>query len=534
MGQNMVGVATLHVSGPAGTRVRLRFAEILGPDGGIYRDNLRDADATDVYVLRGGGPETYTPRFTFHGFRYVEVTGYPGTPTRASVTGEVLSSLATAPTGHLSTSSPLVNQFWQVGIWGQRGNFLSVPTDCPQRDERLGWTGDAGVFWRTGSYNFDIAAFTEKWLLDLRDAQTPQGAFPDTAPHVPDLGDGAPGWGDAGVIVPWTAWMQYGDTHFIDENWDAMERWLAYIQGANPDFIRRNRVGFNFSDWLAPDYSTSKELVATAYWALIADQMSQMARATGRTEAASRYDTLHANIRNAYQRAFLHADGRIDPGTQTAYLLTLYTHLAPDAMVPAVTNHLVEAIAARDGHLSTGFLGTPFLLFALADNGHADIAYRLLLSQSYPSWGYMLSKGATTWWERWNSDTGDPAMNSYNHYAFGSVVAWVYRNVAGIDTTAAAAGFKHIVVHPRLDPRITQAHGEYDSVFGRITTDWHGTASGPFSLDVTIPANTSATVYLPAIPHAQVRESGQVVPARTEGSSYVIDVGSGTYRFSLQ
>ncbi len=312
MGQNMVGWVRLSVNGPRGTRVHLRFAEILKPDGNIYRDNLRDADAADEYVLKGGGPETYQPSFTFHGFRYVEVRGYPGRPPLGAITGEVVSSLVGEPTGRLATSSPLINAFWNVGVWGQRGNFLSVPTDCPQRDERLGWMGDAGVFWRTGAYNFDIAAFTRKWLQDVDDAQSPDGAFTDTAPHVPDLGVGAPGWGDAGVIVPWTAWMQYGDTQFIRAHWDAMERWMAYIQAGNPDFIRKNRVGFDFSDWLAPDDRTSKPLVATAYWALIARQMAQMAQAVGNDEAATRYTALYGHIRSAFQQAFIKPDGTVE------------------------------------------------------------------------------------------------------------------------------------------------------------------------------------------------------------------------------
>jgi alpha-L-rhamnosidase len=533
MGQNVVGWATMSVRGPRGTRVRLRFAEIVNPDGRIYRDNLRNADAEDVYVLRGGGLETFTPQFTFHGFRYVEVSGYPGTPTLAAVRGEVVTSLTGNPTGRLRTSSALVNRFWEVGLWGQRGNFLSVPTDCPQRDERLGWTGDAGVFWRTGAYNFDIASFTTKWLVDVRDAQSPQGAFTNTAPHVPELGEGAPGWGDAGVIVPWTAWMQYGDTQFIVDHWDAMDRWMRYIQDGNPDFVRRHRVGFNFSDWLAPDDRTSKDLVATAYWAMLASRMSEMARAVGRTGDAQRYNSIHENIRAAFARAFVKPNGEVATGTQTSYLMTLHMRLAPEALVPALVSNLVKAIDDRNGHLSTGFLGTPILLFTLADHGRTDVAYRLLLTDTYPSWGYMLSKGATTWWERWNSDSGDPAMNSYNHYAFGSVVAWVYQHVAGIDTSSDGPGFKHIVIRPRLDPRLRHARGEYDSVYGTITTDW-ATSPGGFTLRATVPPNTTASVHLPRLPGATIMESGRAVTARLDGDRAVVEVGSGSYVFDVR
>lgn len=534
MGRNIVGWTRLLVQGPAGTRVRMRFAERLDPDGNIYRDNFRNANATGIYVLRGGGLETYTPLFTFYGFRYVEVTGYPGTPTVASLSGEVVTSVDASPSGRLDTASPLVNRFWDVGIRGQQGNFLSVPTDCPQRDERLGWTGDAGAFWRTGSYNFDIAAFTRKWMLDVRDAQSPQGSVPNTAPHVPDLGDGAPGWGDAIVILPWTSWMQYGDTRFITENWDAMEKWMTYIHEGNRDLIRRNRVGWNFSDWLAPDERTSKELVGTAYWALIADQMQQMAEASGRSEAAAKYRALHDEIRAAFQKAFVREDGRVDVGTQTSYVLALNMRLVPEPLVASAVEHFVRAIEERNWHLSTGFLGTPYLLFALTDHGRADVAYRLLLNETYPSWGYMISKDATTWWERWNSDTSDPAMNSYNHYAFGSVVAWVYRYVAGIDTTQAGPGFKQIVIHPRVDARMPRAKGEYDSVYGTIVSDWARADDGRFTMRVTIPANTGATVYLPAGETTRVFEGGQEIATTREGTSHVVAIGSGSYAFEVR
>ncbi len=306
MGQNMVGWASLKVKGDAGTTVRMRFAEILKPDGTIYTQNLRNADATDYYTLSGKGEETFSPHFTFHGFRYVEVSGYPGTPTLDDLTGEVVSSLSGEPTATVTTSNDMVNRMWQIGIWGQRGNFLSVPTDCPQRDERLGWMADAAVFWRTGSYNFDIAAFSNKWTRDIRDAQSAAGAFSNVSPSI-GVGtiEGAPGWGDAGVIVPWTTWLQYGDTAMIERNWDAMERWMSFIEQANPDHIRKNKVGPDFADWLAPDPSTPKALVDTAYWAYIANLMTDMARATHRTEAQAKYtdalpqdpDRFHARVR---------------------------------------------------------------------------------------------------------------------------------------------------------------------------------------------------------------------------------------------
>ncbi len=538
MGQNMVGWVTLKVRGDAGTKVRLRFAEILSPDGTIYTDNLRNAEATDTYILRGAGDETFAPHFTFHGFRYVEVTGYPGTPTLDSIQGDVVSSVSGEPTGTVVTSSELVNRMWEIGLWGQRGNFLSIPTDCPQRDERLGWMGDAGVFWRTGTYNFDVAAFSQKFMQDIVDAQTSQGSFTNVSPNTLPGGDadiastvGAPGWGDAGVIVPWTTWMQYGDKAIVERNWDAMQRWMDFIQSRNPDFLRKNGVGPNFADWLAPDGNTNKDLLATAYWALIANMMSQMAHAIGKDSDAKRYDDLVQNIRVAFQKAYIKPDGEVGTGTQTSYVVALYTKMAPESLESALVDRLVKDIESRNWHLSTGFLGTPFLLFTLSNHGRNDVAYRLLLNDTYPSWGYMLSKGATTWWERWNGDTGDPSMNSYNHYAFGSVVAWVYRYAAGIDTTPDSPGFKQIVIHPHLDSRLTSARAEYDSVYGKIVSDWTAPTAGPFTLKVTIPANSSAKVFLPAIRGAHITESGKPIAAHQENGSNVIEVGSGSYSF---
>lgn len=548
MGQNMVGWARLKVKGRAGTNVRLRFAEILNPDGTIYTANLRNADATDDYILRGGDEESFSPHFTFHGFRYVEVTGYPETPPLDAIQGEVVSSVSGDPVAKLTTSSDLVNQMWSIGIWGQRGNFLSIPTDCPQRDERLGWMGDAGVFWRTGSYNFDIASFSQKFIQDIMDAQTTQGAFTNVSPNtIPfDEGEkegaptwnfamvGAPGWGDAGVIVPWTTWVQYGDQSVIEHNWDAMQRWMDFIQSRNPDYLRSKGVGPNFADWLAPDENTNKDLLATAYWALMANMMSQMARALGKEDDARRYDDLVQQIRSAFQKAYIKADGTVGTGTQTSYVVALYTGMAPTSLEPLLVDKLVKNIEARNWHLSTGFLGTPFLLFTLADHGRSDVAYRLLLNDTYPSWGYMLAKGATTWWERWNGDTGDPSMNSYNHYAFGSVIAWVYRYAAGIDTMPDSPGFKQIVIHPHLDSRMPSARAEYESIYGKIVSDWKGSPAGPFTLAVTIPANTSARIFLPATAGAHVSEGGNAMNAQAENGSYVIRVGSGSYNFEVK
>lgn len=529
MGQNMVGWVRLKVAGPAGAQVRLRFAERLSDDGGVYTDNLRNANATDFYILKGGGPETYEPHFTFHGFRYVEVTGYPGAPPLNAITGRVTSSVANF-TGKLSTSSELINHMWQIAIWGQRGNFLSIPTDCPQRDERLGWMGDAEVFWRTASYNADIAAFSHKFMHDVVDAQSSEGGFSDVSPRVVDMRDGAPGWGDAGIIVPYTTWLQYGDRAILEENWDAMERWMAYILKANPDHLRKNRLNNNFGDWLPVNSETPKDLIATAYWAYCAQLMTQMAHALGKEGDSQRYTQLFDNIRGAFQKAYI-SNGAVLSGTQTAYVLALSMKLAPRDMEQALVDNLLSDLKSRNMHLSTGFLGTPFLLSALVDHGKADVAYRLLFNETYPSWGYMLSKGATTWWERWNGDTGDPSMNSYNHYAFGSVVAFIYRYVAGIDATPSSPGFHEIVIHPILNERLKHARGEYDSIYGKIVSDWNYEPAATFSLKVVIPSNTSAKIYLPDVPMTRYTEGGKPIAATREGDYSVVQVGSGTYEF---
>ncbi|HZL28174.1 MAG TPA: family 78 glycoside hydrolase catalytic domain [Acidobacteriaceae bacterium] len=494
MGQNMVGDIALHVHGPRGTVVRMRFAERINPDGSIYTANLRNATATDTYTLSGKGEESYTPMFTFHGFRYVELSGYPGTPTTASIDGLVYNSLPAQPSIRFKSSSELLNSMGKLGLWGQRGNFFSIPTDCPQRDERMGWMGDAGVFWRTGTYNFDIASFTHKFMMDIDDAQTKVGAFTDISPDLLQREEGAPGWADAGVLVPYAAWQQYGDTPLLERSWPEMTRYMDFILKSNPDYLRRKKLGANYADWLAPDQNTPKDLIATAYWALVARDMKEMATALHRDSDADKYQQLYDHVAAAYRKAYVHADGSVAGNTQTAYVVTLYAGIAPPDMRATMTGLLVKDIEAHQYHLTTGFLGTPFLMFALDDNQRPDVAYKLLLQDTYPSWGYMVRKGATTWWERWNGDTGDPSMNSYNHYAFGSVMAWVFRRVAGIDSDPSGAGFHHLTIKPHFDAKLPQMHAEYDSTYGTVMTDWSH-ATGRF--EVKIPANTTATVTLP-------------------------------------
>ncbi len=547
LGQNMVGWARLRVDGEAGTRVTLRHAEALNPDGTIYTANLRFARATDHYVLRGGGEELYEPRFTFHGFRYVEVTGYPGRPPLDAITGLVVHS-ATPPTGHFECSNSMVNKLQSNIVWGQRGNFLSIPTDCPQRDERLGWTGDAQVFVRTAAFNTDVAAFFAKWMVDVEDAQSPEGAFPDVAPLLDDLtlmdlSLGAAAWGDAGVIVPWTMLKVYGDTRLVERHYGAMTRWMAYLLEANPHLLRQRKLGNNYGDWLSPrGDKTPKDLLGTAYWAYDARLMSEMARAIERPEDASYHEELFGKIREAFVRAFVAADGRLEGDTQTGYVLALRMNLLPEGLREKAAAHLVGAIEREGWHLSTGFAGVGHLLPVLTEAGHLDVAYRLLDNETFPSWGYTIKHGATTIWERWDGWTEEqgfqsPNMNSFNHYSLGSVGEWLYRYVAGIDLDPQTPGYGRIVIRPRPGGGLTHASGQYDSVRGRIVSAW-SIEDTSFRLKVTIPPNTTATVHVPAADGAEVSESGRPLEGAegvellgADEREAVLSVGSGDYEF---
>lgn len=544
MGQNMVGWVRLRAAGEAGTRVTLRYAEALNPDGTIYTDNLRSARQTDMYILKGEGEEVFEPHFTFHGFHYVEVTGYPGEPSLETITGCVVHS-DTPPVGIFECSSSLINRLQSNIIWGQRGNFLSVPTDCPQRDERLGWMGDAQVFVRTASCNMDVAAFFTKWMVDVVDAQSSDGAFPDVAPLIDftmiDLSHGAPAWGDAGVIVPWTIYRIYGDTRIVEKQYAAMARWMEYLREASPDLLRTKRLGNNFGDWLAPkEDNTPKELLATAYWAYDARLMAEMAQAVGREDEAAKYEELFRGIRNAFSKAYVESDGRIKGDTQTCYVLALHMDLLPEELRPAAAGHLVDAIKRENWHLSTGFVGVGYLLPVLSEAGYTDVAYRLLENRTFPSWGYTIEHGATAVWERWDGWTEEdgfqsPNMNSFNHYSLGAVGEWLYRYVAGIDL--GEPGYGRILIHPRPGGGLAWARAEYDSVHGKIVSGWK-VEDSEFKLEVTTPANTTATVHIPSSEDSTVLEGGVpleeaegVELLREDSRKVIASVGSGNYEF---
>lgn len=557
LGQNISGWVRLQLAGlPAGTRLVLRHGERLNPDGTLYTENLRRAKATDTYIARGAAHETYEPHFTFHGFQYVELSGYPGVPPAGSVSGCVVHS-ATQEAGRFECSHLGVNRLWLNGAWSQRDNFLSVPTDCPQRDERLGWMGDAQVFLRTASYNRNVAAFFSKWMTDVEDAQTPEGIFPDVAPRVredirfvglDDLCGGA-GWADAGVIVPWTIWRVYGDRRILERHWPAMTAWLDYLDRTNPDGLRTRDLRNNYGDWLCiptdttfRTHSPMKNLLATAYWADDAAKVARMARELGRTEDESRFSAMAAKVRTAFQREFLRDDGQLTVETQTAYLLALGFDLLPESARKRAAERLVENIRALDWHLSTGFIGISHLNPVLTLTGHADVAYRLLLQESYPSWLYPVKHGATTIWERWNGWTHEegffnPQMNSFNHYSLGSVGEWLFRHVAGIELDPEVAGFGAFVLRPYVSGGLEFARARYFTPHGEIVSEWRWDGSA-LHWTVVVPANTTAQVFIPSRAGGAVTESGAALEAAPgvtvdgeTGGFRACRVGAGRYEF---
>jgi alpha-L-rhamnosidase len=541
-GQNLTGWLRIKVDGPPGTRVRIRHGEVLAADGSLYTENLRTARATDEFTTAGGAG-VLEPRFTLHGFRYAEITGYPGDIDQADITARVVHS-DTPAAGNFESSLPWLDQLFRVIDWGQRGNFISVPTDCPQRDERLGWLGDAQIFARTACYNRDVAAFFAKWLDDVADAQLPSGAFTDVAPRLTLRGAGAPAWGDAGVIVPWTMWKMYGDTAILDRHFGAMTRWMDFLERANPDYLRARELGNSYNDWLTPgDDDTPHELLATAYWAHDAALMAEIADATGRPGDAAGYRALWSKVRSAFAEAFVAADGQVASGTQTAYVLGLHMNLVPDDLRAAAADHLAAAIGAADWHLTTGFSGVGYLLPVLSSTGHTAAAYRLLEQDTMPSWRYMIDAGGTTIWERWDGWTAErgfasPWMNSFNHYSLGSVGEWLYRFLLGIDQEPGTAGFGQLLLRPHPGGSLDWARGSYESVRGTIRAGWKRDR-GRFTYWAELPPNVTATIRVPSRDAAEVRDAMgnppsalASYPGAAGAQEAVFQIGSGAHEFS--
>ncbi|MCD9021362.1 alpha-L-rhamnosidase [Cohnella silvisoli] len=541
MGQNMVGWVRLRMNNIAeGTRIRLRFAETVHSDGTLYTDNLRSARQTDEYIAEGALEEIFEPRFTFHGFRYVEVTGNPGLPESFELTGCVVHS-EMPETGAWNCSHPGVNRLQSNILWGQKGNFLSVPTDCPQRNERMGWTGDAQIFAGTAAYRMNVASFFTKWMDDVEDASFSNGAFPDVAPNPQpaSLNEGKPGWGDAGVIVPWTMFRMYGDKRIIEKHYQAMADWIAYLEANSVGGLRPD---IGYGDWLSVNAETPKDVMATAYFAYSARLMARMAAIIGRRDDAERYEKLFGTVKQAFSFAYVSEDGRIKGDTQAVYTLALYMELLPDRLRAAAAARLAEDIERRGGHLTTGFLGVGYLMPVLSGIGRTDLAYRLLLQENYPSWLYSVSHGATTIWERWDGWTEEkgfqtPDMNSFNHYSLGSVGEWLFRHAAGIDTDDQEVGFKQIVIRPRIGEGLDFVEAAYECSYGTIRSEWRA-EPGKISLRVTVPVNASARIHIPMRPGYRLLEGGIPVEESSdvelttfgEGEA-VCRVGSGSFEF---
>ncbi|HEY4320597.1 MAG TPA: family 78 glycoside hydrolase catalytic domain [Gemmatimonadales bacterium] len=551
LGQNITGWVRLRVSGPAGTTVTLRHGEVLDKNGNLYTDNLRAAAQTDRYTLRGGGEEVYEPHFTYHGFRYVAVDGFPGTVTFSTVTGIVVHS-DLEETGTFVTSDSMINKLQRNILWGQRGNFLDVPTDCPQRDERLGWTGDAQVFARTAAFNMRVDGFFAKWLADLAADQYPGGAVPWVIPN-PLGGDSAqyastPGWSDASTVVPWTMYLMYGDRGTLERQYESMHKWVDYgARQAGPGLVWHTD---GFGDWLAlhsddasyPGATTGKDFIATVYLAHSADIVARAAAVLGRSADAAHYRALFDAIRTAFRREFVSPNGRVSENTQTAYALALDFGLLEPGEVAGAAQRLAQDVAEHDGHLTTGFLGTPELTTALSQNGYLTTAFSLLMQRSYPSWLYPITRGATTMWERWDGIRPDgsfeeTSMNSFNHYAFGAIGDWMYRTIGGIDIDPAAPGYRHTIITPHVGGGLTSARTTLETGYGLLVTDWHVNGA-TFTLDVTVPPNTTASVTLPGAVIDRVTEGGAPVRGvagvrrvTQRGVDVEIEVGSGSYVF---
>jgi len=540
-GQNLTGWIRLAVDGPGGLAVRIRHGEVLDAGGRLYVDNLRTARQTDE-LWTSGGPEVFEPRFTWHGFRYVEVAGYPGQLTSQDITASVIHS-DVAVTGVFECSDGEVNQLHANIDWSLRGNFLSVPTDCPQRDERLGWLGDAQVFARTATYVRDVLAFFDKWLDDVTDAQLASGAFTDVAPSLGLRWCGAPGWGDAGVIVPWTLYKMYGSLRPAARCYGAMTRWMEFISAGNPDRLRSGELGNDYGDWLAPDGDdTPHELLATAYWAYDATLMRDLAAALGHSSDAEHYDRLATEIGRAFAATFVEGDGRVGTGTQTGYALALFMDLVPSHLRNRAADHLVDAIRARQWHLSTGFLGVAYLLPVLSGHGYSDVAYRLLDQETVPSWRYPIRHGATTIWERWDGWTEasgfqSPHMNSFNHYSLGSVGEWLYRFVAGIDQPTGSVGFERGELRPHPGASLSWAGAVLHSIRGPIGSAWWRDRDS-LTFDVSIPPNVTAGIHVPSTDPGGVRDQHGDGPrsvgefcGRRGTREAIFEVGPGAHRF---
>ena len=547
-GQNLVGWVVMKVKGNAGNKITLSHAEVLDKKGNVYFDNLRAAKAQNTYILKGGDTEIFEPHFTWQGFRYLKIEGYPGEIKLENFEAVTLYSDMT-PTGTFTSSNPLINQLQHNIQWGQKGNFLDVPTDCPQRDERLGWTGDAQAFSRTASFNMNVNNFFAKWLKDL-EADQQDGVVPFVIPNVLGQATSSAGWADVATIAPWNMYLAYGDKRLLETQYNSMK---VYVES-----IRKNakndlwNTGFHFGDWLfyRPDDDndgraavTDKYLIAQCFYANSTKLLLSAAKVLGKNSDVENYSSLLLKIKEAFNKEYVTANGRLVSGTQTAYVLALNFDMLPEAQRQQAAVRLAENVKSYGTHLTTGFLGTPYLCHVLTRFNYTDLAYKLLLQDTYPSWLYPVKMGATTIWERWDGQKPDstfqtPGMNSFNHYAYGAIGDWMYRKMAGIDTYEDGVGYKHIKIQPHVGGSFTSASATLKTYYGTVSSGWK-IDSLKLIMDVEIPSNTMATVYIPTVNSNIITEGGKALTSISnikiigvEEGYKVVQIGSGNYHFS--
>jgi alpha-L-rhamnosidase len=549
-GQNLVGWVVMKANGNAGDKITISHAEVLDKEGNFYTANLRAAKAQTVCILKGDGEEVFEPHFTFYGFRYIKIDGYPGEIKPENFTAVALYS-DMQPTGSFSCSNPFINQLQHNIQWGQKGNFLDVPTDCPQRDERLGWTGDAQVFSRTASFNMNVNNFFGKWLKDVAADQFASGSVPFVIPNVlgPNAG-GSTGWADVCTIIPWNMYLAYGDKKILEQQYSSMKKWVEYMKQQSKNDLWN--TGFHFGDWLfyrpfddndGRSAVTDKYLIAQCFYAHSTQLLINAANVLGKTGDVTEYTELLKRIKDAFLKEYVTPNGRLVSGTQTAYVLALNFDMLPESLRPQAAQRLADNVKSYNNHLTTGFLGTPYLCHVLTRFGYDDVAYKLLLQDTYPSWLYPVKMGATTIWERWDGIKPDstfetPSMNSFNHYSYGAIGDWMYRTVAGIDTYTDAPGYRHIKIMPHIGGDLAYANADLKTYYGTVSSHWKKN-NDQLELDVTIPANTKATIYIPAKSVDAVKENGAVLSSvsdlkiiATENNYVVVEAGSGKYHFT--
>jgi len=510
-GQNLVGWVIVSVKGRTGDSIKVSHAEVLDKAGNFYTENLRVARAQNIYILKGNDKQVFEPQFTWQGFRYAKVEGVKGDLNPDDFTAVAIYS-DMRPTGSFTCSNPMLNQLQHNIQWGQKGNFLDVPTDCPQRDERLGWTGDAQVFAHTAAFNMDVHNFFTKWLKDVAADQYPSGSIPHVIPDIFTNGTnevgGSSGWGDVSTIVPWKMYLAYGDRQILENQYPSMKAWLGYIQKHSTNDLWAS--GDHFGDWLFYSINndtdgssaiTNKFLIAQCFYAQSVQMLINTAQVLNRKTDELYYTQLLKRVKAAFLKEYVTPSGLISSDTQTAYALALQFNMLPANLRQQAADRLVKNIARYKNHLTTGFLGTPYLCDVLNKFGYADIAYQLLLQDTYPSWLYPIKQGATTIWERWDGiktdgTFEDASMNSYNHYAYGAIGDWIYQNIAGIQ--AAEPGYKKIIIKPVLGGKLNWAEASYDCPYGTIKSNWKITG-GKFALDITIPQNTTADIFVPDV-----------------------------------